>query len=129
PALTVSWRLVHFHLFNEEWASARSPSLNNPVETVSPPLFPACCAWTPTKYNTRLPGGSRKRPHGGPERRWFLRSGLRSPQGNCNVVGIEEGARRRAADVCREFERRQPGGRGDKRADDLLPGGAEDDGR
>src|SRR5437899_8338613 len=23
PALTVSWRLVRFHLFNEEWASAR----------------------------------------------------------------------------------------------------------
>ena len=37
PALTVSWRLVHFHLFYEEWASARDPSLNSPVETVSPP--------------------------------------------------------------------------------------------
>src|SRR5437867_7972844 len=37
PALTVSWRLVVFHLFYEEWASARCPSLNSPVETVSPP--------------------------------------------------------------------------------------------
>src|SRR5262247_2232266 len=62
PALTVSWRLLVFHLINEEWASARCPSLNSPVETVSPPLFPVCCAWTPTKYNTRFHGGSRKQP-------------------------------------------------------------------
>src|SRR5262245_28229151 len=27
PALTVSWRLVCVHLINEEWASARCPSL------------------------------------------------------------------------------------------------------
>ena len=37
PALTVGWRLWLFHLISEEWASARNPSLNVPVESVSPP--------------------------------------------------------------------------------------------
>src|SRR5262245_35276253 len=37
PARTGCWRLVVVHLIYEEWASARYPSLNSPVETVSPP--------------------------------------------------------------------------------------------
>jgi len=42
PARTGCWRLLIFHLFNEAAeTSARFPSLNTPVETVSPP-FPGC---------------------------------------------------------------------------------------
>jgi len=60
PALTVSWRLVRFHLFYEEWASARCPSLNSPVETVSPPHFFGMCAGSHGKYSTHLEDGARE---------------------------------------------------------------------
>src|SRR5437867_11614321 len=57
PALTVSWRLVHFHLFYEEWASARCPSLNNPVETVSPPRFRSVVLGRTGNIAPGFPGG------------------------------------------------------------------------
>jgi len=51
PARTGCWRLVTYHLFNEAAeTSARFPSFNTPVETVSPPpwvrLDSLRCGWT-----------------------------------------------------------------------------------
>src|SRR6266478_3709875 len=57
PALTESWRLVHFHLFYEEWASARNPSLNSPVETVSPPHFGSVVLGRTGNIAPGFPGG------------------------------------------------------------------------